>query len=161
MASAQDQKPAVTMAYPAAVGVLLPVGGSWAVRPEFSFSTRSSDLALSGSGSNDSTSVGTGVSLLYYLYQAEGLRTYVSPRLSYSHSSTNIGSGVSAIESTGTSWGLAGSFGAQYALGSRFGVFGEVGVGYSHATTTSSQLLGEVHSHGVATSAGVGVLLSW
>jgi hypothetical protein len=160
MASAQDQNPALTMAYPAAVGVLLPVGGSWAVRPELSFSTQSLDLPVP-SGSSDSTSVSTGVSLLYYLHEADGLRTYVSPRVTYQRTSLDAGSGISSLDTTTSFWGFIGSFGAQYALGRRFGVFGEVGIGYQKGTTSSSQLLGDQHTHQVGTRAGVGVLLNW
>ena len=58
------------------------------------------------------------------------------------------------------SWSLTGSVGAQYALGKRFGVFGEVGFGYQHSHETGGSLIQtDITSHTIGTRTGVGVIL--
>ena len=86
--------------------------------------------------------LGTGVSVLFYLKEYDRLQTYLTPRFTYYHlSATNQANApVTTPESstTGNGYGFVGSFGAEYALGDKFAVFGEVGFGYSHATTKPS-----------------------
>ena len=91
---------------------------------------------------NESTAVGVGVSALFYVYRWDALRAYLSPRVSYSRtgSSTTSSSG-SATDSRVWSYLTSGSFGAQYSLGRRFGLFGEIGLGYSATTSTLSTTL--------------------
>jgi len=177
---AQDApKVGVTMGYPSSIGVIWQVTGRVAVRPEMTLSrvtgdSSANDLAGAAPLSTDETNgVGTGISALFYLGRWDALRTYVSPRFAYSRNSTsastaNAGS-PSTSDSTVSSYVTSGSFGAQYALGRRFGLFGEVGLSYSRTSTSLSSSLAtngttivNVHSssraNAVATRSGVGVI---
>ena len=70
------------------------------------------------------------MSALFYLRSADALRTFVvDPRVSYSYSSITGGA-------TGKTWSGQLFFGAEYALGRRFGVFGEAGLSYGRTTAT-------------------------
>ena len=76
-----------------------------------------------------------GMSALFYLRSLDALRTFVGPRVSFSHS------GVSG--SSANTWSGQLFFGAEYALGRRFGVFGEAGVSYGRTTGTRFGAAGE------------------
>jgi hypothetical protein len=150
----------VTMGYPAAIGLLWHVSDRVAIRPEFSF-VRNDNSSI-GLFSSDTTfwSLGTGVSALFYTPVRDNLRTYVSPRFSYSRARGD--SGIS--RSTSTNYSFAGMFGAQYALGRRFGVFGEVGFAYGRSESSSmTELLGQTRvtsdSDSIGTRTGVGIVL--
>jgi hypothetical protein len=146
-ARAQDEpRFGVTMGFPAAVGVIWNVADRLALRPEVTLSgtSTSSDsaiapiLGLDTGSTGDGFQFGVGVSALIYLSRWDALRTYVSPRFSYSHA-TNTGTSLgSSSDTTSRSYFTSGSFGAQYAFARHFGVFGEIGVGYTSATTTLS-----------------------
>src|SRR5262245_7936430 len=143
LAAAQDTpKVGITMGYPAAVGVLWHASSSLAIRPELSVtgsSTETSSNSFESEGSG--WTVGTGVSALFYLGPADKLRTYVSPRYTYSRSSNTsklASATVSSTTSTTNVSGVSGSFGAKYAAGDRFSVYGEVGFAFSHASSKSS-----------------------
>jgi len=158
-ARAQDtKKVGVTMAYPTSIGLIWPASNKVAVRPEFTISGSSveSPSGLDGSSWN----VGTGVSVLFYLKDYERVRTYFTPRFEYSRSSSSsdTGSGaIPSIDATRSASGGSGSFGVQYAPGEKFGVFGEVGFGFSY-----SKLPSFTGSDGHATAwgmrSGVGVI---
>jgi hypothetical protein len=142
-AGAQEQHTVgITMGYPASIGLLWRLNDKVAIRPELSIT--GSDSGSSGSSFVTDTSswaLGTGVSALFYLHKYDNLRTYVVPRFTYNrNSNTSTSSGFTTAETTttNTSAGFAGSFGAQYSLGDRFGVFGEVGFGFNHSTAKSS-----------------------
>jgi hypothetical protein len=146
LARAQDtRKVGITMAAPQSFGVLWHAGKKVAIRPELSFggssaSTLSSSLDIDGSGWN----IGTGVSAIFYVGTYDHLRTYISPRFTYGHASSTSSSSslatvtTSELKTTTNAVGGAGSFGAQYALGDRFGIFGEVGFGVTHSDSKSS-----------------------
>jgi hypothetical protein len=87
--------------------------------------------------------VGAGISALFYIHRWEGLRTYVSPRFSYQRisSSASTSGNTSTSDSTTSTYLASGSFGAQYALGRHFGLFGEVGLGYTSTRTALSSTL--------------------
>ena len=53
----------------------------------------------------------------------------------------------------------AGSFGAQYAMGSKFSVFGEVGLGYSRSISPTSSIYSKTTSTTWSTRTGVGVIV--
>jgi opacity protein-like surface antigen len=103
------------------------------------------------------------VSGLFYVSRNDNLRTYVSPRYTYSRgSSTSTTSGIfgeleNELESSIHS--ITGSFGAQYALGSRFSAFGEVGLGYVRSTLSGSFSGVRSKSHGWSTRTGAGFIL--
>ena len=102
---------------------------------------------------------------MFYLKKYDNVRTYVSPRVSYTRSSSTVS--VSSptqgtlpdFKSTSTTTGGAGVFGAQYSPSSRFSVFGELGLAFSHRRSGSS-LVTQTVSKGNAfgTTAGVGVV---
>ena len=96
----------------------------------------------------------------------DNVRTYVSPRYTYSRISTTShftpptqGIAVPDLKITGNTNGGAGTFGAEYTPGSRFSVFGDVGVAFARATTSSSGLTASKTSgYAWGTTAGVGVI---
>jgi opacity protein-like surface antigen len=155
-AAAQEKGQAgVSMEYPATVGVIYHVSDRVAVRPEVSFSKASAEtLATTSIGASSSTyksthgswEVGTGVSALFYVARWDALRTYVSPRFVYARgnstatvpSSPSGSSPSDSSELRDSTFGVAGSFGVQYTLGTKFSVLGEAGVGYSHLKISSN-----------------------
>jgi opacity protein-like surface antigen len=156
----------VTMGYPGAIGVIYHVTDRFAIRPEITFAISSGKSESPFSTSEgDTSTVGIGVSGIFYLKQADKLRTYVSPRYTYSHSeSTTTSSILSPIlddeESTATNNAhtLTGTFGVQYALHERFNIFGEVGAGFAR-TRSKSELSGfSSSSNQFSSRTGVGVI---
>lgn len=150
IARAQDEgKVGLTMGYPSSIGVIWQAADRVALRPEITLSRSTGDsstndlLGASPVSTNDSTGVGAGVSALFYLHRWEGLRTYVSPRFSYARTSTSASttSATSTSESTVSSYLTSGSFGAQYSLGRHFGLFGEIGLGYTATSTALTSTL--------------------
>jgi len=154
-ASAQEHGDVgITIGYPAAVGVLWHVSDAVAIRPDF----RVSGSSTEPSGS-DGWTLGTGVSALLYMGAADNVRTYFSPRIDYQHSSTSLSFlGIDQSRSA-NAWGVAGSFGAEYTPNRRFGVFGEIGFGYSRLKTDGlTTLTPDTTGHGWGTRAGVGII---
>jgi len=162
-AGAQEQRTVgITMGYPASIGVLWRVSDKVAIRPELSFAGGQSDVALSSFVSEtDGWSAGTGVSALFYLHKYEHLRTYVSPRFTYGHSTstvTNSAFTVSKTTNDNSSTGAGGSFGAQYSLGDRFAVFGELGFAFSHRTSSTNTTATKIGGKAWGTQSAVGVV---
>ena len=147
----------LTMGYPASVGLVWQPSDSFALRPEFSFATTSIDS--SSTGLRDSNSLGVGLSGLFYVGKWESLSTYVSPRFVYNRLSTSPSGG----STQSNAYSVTGSFGTQYALSRRFGVFGEVGIGYSHGhqefETSSTFLNSTIDTDSWNTRTGVGLML--
>lgn len=141
-AAAQDKKVGLTMGYPSAFGVLWHVTDKVALRPELSLAGGSAETNGSGLNSkSDATTIATGISALIYLNTADKLRTYVSPRFTYSHATTE--QDLSSItnsnaKTTTNNTAGQGSFGAQYYVSNRFAVFGELGVGFGHTENSSN-----------------------
>ena len=75
-----------------------------------------------------------GMSGLFYLRSWDALRSYVGPRVSYSYT----GSGANT-----KTWSGQFFFGTEYALGRRFGLFGELGPSYGRSTGTRVAFTGE------------------
>jgi hypothetical protein len=114
------------------------------LRPDFSFSTSTSDSPNDDSDSTTSA-VNFGVSALFYVRQWDDLRAYVSPRFSFTRARATVDLGGSRVTSSwNTVYGIAGSFGAQYALGRRFGVFGETGLLFSDQSTETDIVAGPI-----------------
>jgi hypothetical protein len=130
------------------LGVLVPISTNTAVRL---------DGALSETSRGDlhTWNESVGMSALFYVRSSDALRSFVGPRVSYSHSSSTGGA-------TATTWSGQLFVGAEYALGRRFGVFGEAGLSYSRATTTTVQASGArlptTPSTSWSTMNGVGLL---
>jgi hypothetical protein len=122
----------LTISAPSAIGLMWHASERLAIRPEFSFGLTETD----GEGTLpdiSSKSFALGVSALLYTHRWDELRLYVSPRFTYSYATTSIDieSPLNITDSTLSSWTATGSIGAQYALGTRFGVFAEAGLSYS------------------------------
>ncbi len=150
VARAQDDpKVGLTMGYPSAIGVIWQVADRLAVRPEITLNRSTGDSSSNDTAgpqpvsSSDSTGVGAGISALWYLSRWEGLRTYVSPRFQYGRTSSSASTpgNTSTTDAITSSYFTCGSFGAQYTLGRHFGLFGEVGVGYTVANTSLTSTL--------------------
>src|SRR4051794_21246037 len=86
-ASAQDHgKTGVTTGYPSVIGVIWHATDKLAIRPDISLSGGSSGSNGSAfDADTDRWSVGTGVSVLFYLRTYDRLRTYVSPSFRYAY----------------------------------------------------------------------------
>lgn len=141
-ASAQDKKIGLTMGYPSAFGVLWHVTDKVALRPELSLAGGSTEINASGfSANSDTNTIATGISALFYLNTADKLRTYVSPRFTYSHASTDQDlSAITNSNATNTTNNTSGqgAFGAQYYVSNRFAVFGELGIGFGRTESKSN-----------------------
>jgi hypothetical protein len=184
IASAQDTpKIGLSMGYPAAIGVIWHVTDRVAVRPEISVTKSAtefigSSVTFSSGGvlTNTTTTTTTdtwqssgGLSALFYLSRHDKLRTYLSPRWAYTHVSSSPSSTNSTVTSvvTGTTGHgnfVSGAFGAEYALGDRFSMFGEIGLGYNRTVSsplTNSSLLtiGGSRATNLSTRSGAGVVL--
>jgi hypothetical protein len=159
----------VVMGYPASAGVIWHVSDRIAFRPEVNVSFTAGDSTASAGSvltTSSATAVGVGVSGLFYVAGKDDLRMYISPRFTYGRnsSSTESSPGGSRSENTSDNYSLAGSFGAQYALGKRFAVFGEVGVVYAWQTSifssTAANVIGnESTGSSVSTRTAAGVIV--
>jgi hypothetical protein len=164
-AAAQDRgKVGITMGFPASIGVLWRASDKVAIRPELALSGNSSESTSSSFESEaNGWTIATGASILFYLNTYDNLRTYFTPRFTYSRLSTTSeldGPFTDpTTKTTGNSVGATGSFGAEYSLGNKFAVFGEAGFGFSRASTTSSSTTAaKVTGNSWGTRAGVGVI---
>lgn len=170
-AAAQEAgKIGVTMGFPASVGVIWHASEKFAVRPEFSFSQSSVELSLSES---DRTTVGVGLSALFYTKKWDNAAMYFSPRFAWSHSTAEtrtdfddfppvifIESIDTERESSANSYAYSGSVGAQGWIGRRFSVFGEVGLEYmTGSAETDSFPSSDSSVKGFNLRSGVGAVL--
>ena len=159
---AQDApKTGIVMAYPTSVGILWHASDKVALRPEFSISGVSSTLT-SAQNTTDTSGVGfgVGISALFYVHKDDNLRTYIVPRFVYSHSSTSTSTSIGFdVPDVGSdTYGGSGAFGAQYGLGKRFAVFGELGFEFDHRTTDPSASGGKLTGSTWGLRSGVGVI---
>ena len=153
LASAQEAGDVgIAMGYPTTAGLIWHLSDTIAVRPDVTFAWTSTD----GDAILDrtSTTVGLGASALLYLSHVDALRTYVSPRFGWSHNSSESSSTNFASDT----YSFSGSFGAQYRLGDRFGVYGEIGIQYSQATSDTI-IITSATSHSWGMRSGVGAIL--
>ena len=130
----------VTVSAPSAIGVIWHVTPRLAIRPDLAFSFSESD----GDGSSpdlSSHTVSLGGSVLFYTGRWDNFQTYVTPRLSYSWSSSST-DGSGDFDVVQNAWGLSGAFGGQYTLGTRFAVFAEAGLAFSSQTAETSSSFG-------------------
>ena len=161
-AHAQDAgKTGLTIDYPGAIGIIWHASDAIAVRPDVTFSHASNESTNSDS---DGFGIGFDLGVLFYTKKLDNVRTYVSPRFSYTHSTTTLTptttvAGLTSSKGTTNATGGAGTFGAQFTPTSHFAVYGEVGIGFTHHKSTSSNL-GSTTSKGNSwgTVAGVGIV---
>jgi hypothetical protein len=157
-AHAQEKgKSGVTMGFPASIGLIWHASEKVAVRPEFSF-THSSVDAQGGDTSSDS--LGLGASVLFYTAKWDNVSAYVAPRVAWSHGSAESRADVGGFnnESSADSYTYSGSLGAQAWVGTRFSVFGEAGVSYTHGESETS-LGTELKNKSFGLRSGVGAIL--
>lgn len=175
-AFAQGERPVgLVMGVPVQVGILWHAAERVAVRPDVSFSWSSSEFDASSipgvtyTSAIDSTRVTTGISVLLYLTDDGELRTYVAPRYTFSRSSASTSSDLSgpnvlgassdSSDSSQTTHSGGGLFGASYAVGSRFAIFGEVGLDVSTSSSKPSSDGLRSAGKGASTRGGVGVVV--
>ena len=163
-ANAQDTRQVgVAMGYPSSIGLIWRASDTVALRPEFSFSGGSTGSSSPGGYSSDTTAWGLGVSALFYARKWDKASAYLTPRFSYSHTSTTatqlLAGTPSTAENHGNAYSIAGSIGAQYSLSRRFGVFGEVGFAYTHQTSTYTAVENTANTWGTRTAIGVTLCL--
>ena len=133
-ASAQSaSKAGLTMSSGSAIGVYISLGDQVTIRPQIAFQRTTTELPV-GVGNATVTTWTPGVFLILTVKTWDSTRLYVSPQ--YVRSRAKAKSNGS--ESTGTLHSVNGMIGAQHTLGSRFAVFGEVGMGWSKAESKSS-----------------------
>jgi hypothetical protein len=146
------------MGYPSAIGIHIPVSRVVTIRPEISFSgTSLEDVTVETS----SWIVGLNVSALFYVHHDDRLRTYIAPRLEYGHAWIDASSSSIALpllNSDRTTWGGSGLFGAHYSLSDRFGIFGEIGFGFSTSTLPGTILTATPTSKSWGTRTAVGIV---
>jgi hypothetical protein len=169
-AAAQSDTLAVSIGVPASLALLWQPSPAIGIRPEFTFdlfdavSTSSSRLGTS-QFSSDTRQVGVGISALFQVYREENLTLYVSPRYVHRRGHTDVAQDVpidvfvSGGDREIRGHTLAGSLGARYALGTRFGLFGELGIDYSREDTTETMFESKISRSGVRTGIGVLVFL--
>jgi hypothetical protein len=147
----------LTMAGPAAVGIIWQATDRLAIRPDFTFSHSSNSVPASSS-----SSVGIAVSALFYVRKWDDLRVYLSPRFGYQRSSFTYGDFLPSSSSMNAYSG-SGSFGAEYSLDRRFAVFAETGLIYSRSSVAGRpeaplpSLDSSTHTWG--TRGGVGAII--
>jgi hypothetical protein len=189
-APAQDHPFGASIAYPGAIGVIWQPATRLALRPDFRFTYSSTspeattgDVAID----NHDWTFGTGISALLYVHADGPFRVYVSPRYAYKHETSEITTSIPlasllpsvpsfpislppGIPSTLTSsvnahshdHSVAGLIGGEYRVGERFGIFGELGLEFAHATSTSQPIFDAPlrgSSWSVGTTSAVGVNL--
>ncbi|HKB14139.1 MAG TPA: hypothetical protein VKD69_25920 [Vicinamibacterales bacterium] len=181
-AAAQDTpRFGVAMGYPAEVGVLWTVSDRLAVRPELNWTRTTTEtttiqtiFSVNGGVTTNSVTTktttmttGTGVSALIYVARREALRTYLVPRFSYARGSSDtdpglsLPVGVTPTSTTTSSYGASGAIGAQYAVATHFGIFGELGIAYTRNTLSfsPSSLPRDAKNTTTGIRSGVGVIL--
>ena len=176
----------LVMGYPTQAGVLVRLSDRVSIRPDISWSQSSLEatttLITFGPGigppittlrttTTESTQIGIGVSGLFFLRARDQLRIYVSPRITYGRARSTSDAGTGSLDSRNAdpidtvtnNYGGAGALGAPYALGTRFGVFGELGASYSRtgrpATSSSSIISANTTSRTTAIRTSVGVIV--
>ncbi len=175
VATAQERgKAGVVMAFPASIGATFDVSPRVALRPDVSFSSSWSDSSSpssSATASSNGYGVAVNIAALLYLRKRESLNLYFVPRFGYGHShstsssssSSSTGGGVTQ-DAAANVYSISASFGAEHPISRRFGVFGELGFGYSKSLASSavSMAMNPVTnstSRGVGTRASVGTIL--
>jgi hypothetical protein len=152
----------ISMGYPSAISLIWHATDAIAIRPEINVSRNSSSSETAGfEREGSSWATGVGASALFYVTHDGNLRTYFSPRVTYNRTSSKVESGLPLEDSdanTTNSVTFNGSFGAQYAVGERFSVFGEVGFAVSHSWSETFGSLTNNSGNSLSTRSGAGVI---
>ncbi len=147
----QKGQKGITLGLPGSVGFVWHVSDSFAIRPEASVSFMSGHsnptevnefLVDPVSASSSGSAWGLGASALFYVHRKDAVSLYLSPRFTYSRTSTTSESSSAGLtrttEITTSVYSGSASFGVQYALSSRFSLFGELGIVYSDQRNSAS-----------------------
>lgn len=157
-AFAQQPGTVAVVASSSGLGVQFKAGERLALRPEFSFSVGSTETTASAiTAKADSSTVGLGLSAPIYLHRQDRFGAYVSPQFTRLRSKTSLGTVDDPAQSQ---YSVAGSFGADYRVGDRFMVFGELGLAYrwqSIESTALSTTAVKTHATGTRSVVGVGI----
>src|SRR5262249_58593869 len=127
--------------------VLWTVADRLAIRPEVNWTRTTTESVTTSTIFNgtvlsttsitttsETNAVGGGASALIYIHTRDALRTYVTPRFTYTRTTnTNDLSGLAAnvvppSEATTSTYTVAGSIDTQYSIAKHFGIFGELGL---------------------------------
>jgi hypothetical protein len=146
-AAQESQGIGLVIATPATLGVSMTLSENVALRPDVNFARSTSS---SGGSSSTATSWTLGLGVPFYLSNADNLRTYVSPRVSYTRSTFSGSSGASSSQPTTA---LSLSYGAEWTAMKRLHFFGEVGPQYASSSGSS------VDNHITALRSALGLIL--
>jgi len=135
---------------PVAFGVLLSVGDNLGVRAEGTFSASESETGAISTTFHNWTAA---LSTLHYAGAPADLRTYISPRVSFSRQTGESGPSTTMTNS----FAVALSFGAQAKLGTRVSAYGETGLAYNSGKTTTGSI--EQTTTGFGPRSAVGLIL--
>ncbi|MEZ5318955.1 MAG: outer membrane beta-barrel protein [Vicinamibacterales bacterium] len=149
----QLDKIGVTMGYPGAIGIQVPINDQVALRPEVSFGGGSSDSSSSGN-------FGLGVGALWYVRGDDVVRTYVIPRIGFSRSHVNAkpNSGLTG-DSHSTATTISGSVGAEYRAHPNFGLFAELGLSFAHSSNEIKVIDSKSTSNSWGTRTAIGAIV--
>jgi opacity protein-like surface antigen len=149
----------LTIGHPGSVGLLWHVSDRVAVRPEFQFSYISTESEGVFESSSHGWNFTPGISALFYLQRFDNLRTYFSPRFTFSRSTSSFEADASddAATSTNRSYSGTASFGTQYSFSERFMLFAEIGLGATRTSGSSALSSARTTGYQWTTRTGVGV----
>jgi hypothetical protein len=157
----------LTLGYPASAGLQWHPTERVAARVTASYAHASTETSISiptfplvlfpTETTTTSSVVSLGLSGLFYLSKGDDVRTFVSPRYTYLHSTADRDPGLSGLSEPGQStYAVGGSFGVQYSPKPAFSVFGEAGLEYQRHD--DAVLDGTSKARILGTRAGVGVI---
>lgn len=157
----------LTLGYPASAGLQWHATDRVAARVTASYAHASTETTISiptfplvmfpTETTTTSSVVSLGLSGLFYLSKGDDVRTFVSPRYTYVHSTADSDPEFSGLSERGdSSYAVGGSFGVQYSPKPAFGVFGEAGLEYQRHDDAA--LDGTSKARILGTRAGVGVI---
>jgi hypothetical protein len=136
-ASAQDKgRIGMAMGYPGSIAAIWHLTEAIAIRPEVDLWSESREYPYqTTTRTTNALEATVGVSGMFFFATHDDLRTYVSPRVGYTRTTSTIRSSdasVPDVDLTGSEYSAGVSVGAQYAIGRRFSAYGELGFVYEH-----------------------------
>ena len=154
----------LTIGYPASVGVLWQVSSRLGLRPElaldFSTTETAVDLPFSGTitTSTDSWEAGVGISALILVRRWDATSFYITPRYVFTTGDSTTTRDppdprvVTADGPRRTIHAYSGSVGFHQAIGTRFGIFGELGLRHQRFHGQA------IEASGTGISSGAGIV---
>jgi hypothetical protein len=146
------------------IGAILHLTDHVAFVPGVGFTHNWSSLS-SAPTTTAANNLSVSAALRFYVRDWKGLRFYLSPKYSFSRSTSERnagGTGYGTDSSTAGDYHAAyGSWGIQYAISDRVSIFGDMGAFYSrstYSTSSSAMLGGDTYSQNVGTSGSWGLI---